>query len=205
MQWWRAEEDRKTLIANNKAWVSAETVRRAWLASFPSRKALPKDAGVVIATGLTAYRSITGTSIERGNLLAHQFFVIDRADYWGPDKLAQLVAESPTKAQHIILAVVLGGMESAISKETWRHPSAPMQGYFQRLADWGYALSEVEQLVICDNPTGEGAVEFMDDEDAKGEKISPKVTEIPMPIVTKANVDTAAIQRELYVSKGCTQ
>jgi ribose transport system substrate-binding protein len=42
-------------------------------------------------------------------------------------------------------------------------------------------------------------------EAAKGEKISPKVTEIPMPIVTKANVDTAAIQRELYVSKGCTQ
>jgi ParB family chromosome partitioning protein len=180
-------------------------VRREWLASFPSRKTLPKDAGVVIATGLTAYRSITGTAIERGNLLAHQFFGIDRADYWGPDKLAQLVAESPTKAQHIILAVVLGGMESATSKETWRHPSAPMQGYFQRLADWGYALSEVEQLVICDNPTGEGAVEFMDDEDAKGEKISPKVTEIPMPIVTKANVDTAAIQRELYVSKGCTQ
>jgi ribose transport system substrate-binding protein len=42
-------------------------------------------------------------------------------------------------------------------------------------------------------------------EAAKGEKISPVVTKIAMPIVTQANVDTAAIQKELYVSKGCTQ
>jgi ParB family transcriptional regulator, chromosome partitioning protein len=158
------KEERKTLIANNKAWASAETVRREWLASFLSRKTLPKDAGVVIATGLTAYRSITGTAIEKGNQLAHQFFGIDRADYWGPDKLAQLVAESPTKAQHITLAVVLGGMESATSKETWRHPSAPMRDHFQHLADWGYVLSEVEQLVIGENPTDEADVEFEGDE-----------------------------------------
>jgi ParB family chromosome partitioning protein len=158
------KEERKTLIANNKAWASAETVRREWLASFLSRKTLPKDAGVVIATGLTAFRSITGTAIEKGNLLAHQFFGIDRADYWGPDKLAGLVAESPTKAQHVILAVVLGGIESATSKETWRNPSAPMRTYFERLADWGYTLSEVEQLVIGDNPSGEADVEFEGDE-----------------------------------------
>jgi ParB family chromosome partitioning protein len=156
--------ERKTLIANNKAWASAETVRREWLASFLSRKTLPKDAGVVIANGLTAYRSITGTAIEKGNLLAHQFFGIDRADYWGPDKLAGLVVESPTKAQHVILSVVLGGLESATSKETWRHPSTPMRAYFERLAVWGYTLSEVEQLVISDNPTDEADVEPEDDE-----------------------------------------
>jgi ParB family chromosome partitioning protein len=158
------KEERKALIANNKVWASAETVRREWLASFLSRKTLPKDASVVIATGLTAYRSITGTAIEKGNVLAHQFFGIDRA-YWGPDKLAQLVADSPTKAQHIILAVVLGGMESATSKETWRHPSAPMRDYFQRLADWGYVLSEVEQLVLVDTLTDEVDVESEPDED----------------------------------------
>jgi ParB family chromosome partitioning protein len=143
----------------------AETVRREWLASLLSRKSLPKDAGVVIATGLTAYRSITGTAIDRGNLLAHQFFGIDRADYWGPDKLAQLVAESPMKAQHIMLAVVLGGMESATSKETWRHPSAPMRDYFQHLVNWGYALSDVEQLVLGDPVNDETEVESEADED----------------------------------------
>ena len=159
------KEERKTLIANNKGWASAETVRREWLASLLSRKSLPKDAGVVIATGLTAYRSITGTAIDRGNLLAHQFFGIDRADYWGPDKLAQLVAESPMKAQHIMLAVVLGGMESATSKETWRHPSAPMRDYFQHLVNWGYALSDVEQLVLGDPVNDETEVESEADED----------------------------------------
>ena len=120
---------------------------------------------MVIATGLTAYRSITGTAIDRGNLLAHQFFGIDRADYWGPDKLAQLITEAPTKAQHVILAVVLGGMESATSKETWRHPSSPMRDYFQHLADWGYVLSDVEQLVLGGGATDEPEVGSESDED----------------------------------------
>jgi ParB family chromosome partitioning protein len=150
------KDERKTLISNNKTWVSAETVRREWLATFLSRKSLPKDAGTVIANGLTMYHSLVGTAVEKGNVLAHQFFGIDRADYWGPDKLAQLVSESPTKAQHVTLAVVLGGFEAATSKETWRHPSVPMRDYFQRLASWGYVLSEVESLVVGDiTETGE--------------------------------------------------
>jgi len=145
------KEERKTLIANNKAWASAETVRREWLATLLSRKTLPKDAAVVIATGLTVSRGAVGTAIERGNSLAHGLFGIDRAEYWGPDKLATLVEESPTKAQHVTLAIVLGGIESAASKETWRHPSAVMATYFRQLAAWGYALSEVEQLVTADS------------------------------------------------------
>jgi ParB family chromosome partitioning protein len=145
------KEERKTLIANNKAWASAETVRREWLATLLSRKTLPKDAAVAIATGLTVYRGVVGTAIERGNSLAHGLFGIDRADYWGPDKLATLVDEAPTKAQHVTLAIVLGGIESATSKETWRHPSAAMATYFRQLAAWGYALSEVEQLVTADS------------------------------------------------------
>jgi ParB family chromosome partitioning protein len=159
------KEERKTLIANNKAWASAETVRREWLASLLSRKTLPKDSGLVIAKGLTAYRSLTGTAIEKGNQLAHQFFGIDRADYWGPDKLSQLVTETPTTAQHIILAVVLGGFESATSTETWRHPSVAMRDYFQHLTGWGYVLSEVEQLVIGDNPTHDIEVQSKGDDE----------------------------------------
>jgi ParB family chromosome partitioning protein len=37
------KDERKILIANNKAWASAETVRRTWLTEFLGRKTLPKD------------------------------------------------------------------------------------------------------------------------------------------------------------------
>ena len=48
--------ERKALIANNKAWTAAETVRREWIATVLSRKTLPKDADQGIALGLTAHR-----------------------------------------------------------------------------------------------------------------------------------------------------
>ena len=33
--------ERRTLIANDKAWASAEVVRREWLTEFLSRKTMP--------------------------------------------------------------------------------------------------------------------------------------------------------------------
>ncbi|WP_349885792.1 ParB/RepB/Spo0J family partition protein (plasmid) [Microbacterium sp. WHRI 7836] len=45
--------ERKTLIANNKDWDAAESVRRDWLAQFLSRKTLPKNSAQVIARSLT--------------------------------------------------------------------------------------------------------------------------------------------------------
>ena len=64
------------------------------------------------------------------------------------DKLAALVERSPVKAQHVTLAVVLGGIEDSTSKGTWRYPEASNALYFAQLAAWGYGLSDVEQLVV---------------------------------------------------------
>ncbi|WP_248580887.1 ParB/RepB/Spo0J family partition protein [Nocardioides sp. InS609-2] len=41
-------QERRRVIANNKAWDSAETVRREWLAGFVSRKTAPKGAEALI-------------------------------------------------------------------------------------------------------------------------------------------------------------
>ncbi|PPF62333.1 hypothetical protein C5C21_14350 [Rathayibacter tritici] len=52
---WIAPEksaERKVLIANNKAWNAAEKVRRELIATFLTRKTLPKDADRIIALGL---------------------------------------------------------------------------------------------------------------------------------------------------------
>jgi ParB family chromosome partitioning protein len=140
--------ERKALIANNKAWASAEVVRREWLAQFLSRKTLPKDAGRVIAEGLTVHRRDVGTAATNGNTLAHTLLGIERGGFWDADKLAAIVEHSPVKAQHVTLAVVLGGIEDSTSKQTWRYPEPSKALYFAQLAAWGYSLSEVEQIVV---------------------------------------------------------
>ena len=141
--------ERKTLIANNKAWASAEVVRREWLAEFLSRKTLPKDATQAITVGLTVHHSMVGKAIQNGNVLAHTLLGMKRANYWDADKLAALVEKTPTKAQHVSLAIVLAGIEDSTSKETWRYPNAHSARYFEQLAAWGYGLSDVEQIVIA--------------------------------------------------------
>ncbi|WP_345763389.1 ParB/RepB/Spo0J family partition protein [Diaminobutyricibacter sp. McL0608] len=140
--------ERKTLIANNKAWASAEIVRREWLTEFLARKTPPKDANTVIAQGLTTHRRDVATAAERGNALAHELLGIERGSSWNGDKLAAYLESNPTTAQHVSLAVVLGGIESSTSKNTWRYPDVAKAAYFAQLADWGYSLSDVERIVI---------------------------------------------------------
>lgn len=142
--------ERKTLIANNKAWASAEIVRREWLTEFLSRKTLPKDAAAVIAQGLTIHRRAVGTAATEGNTLAHTLLGIERGGYWDADKLATIIEHTPGKAQHVSLAVVLGGIEDSTSKNTWRHPEPSKALYLSQLAAWGYGLSQVEQIVLDD-------------------------------------------------------
>ncbi|TFC85510.1 ParB/RepB/Spo0J family partition protein [Cryobacterium sp. TMT3-29-2] len=140
--------ERKTLIANNKQWASAEVVRREWLAEFLSRKTLPKDAAKAIALGLTVHHAVVGKANQNGNVLAHTLLGLERAHYFSPDKLSALVEHSPTKAQHVTLAIVLAGIEDSTSKETWRYPDTHTARYLEQLSTWGYSLSEVEHIVI---------------------------------------------------------
>lgn len=140
---------RRELIANNKAWASAEIVRREWLTTFLSRKTLPKDAALFIALGVTRHRSSVADAMSRGNSLAHQFLGLDNdGSFWAPDKLGSYIDANPGKAQHVTLAVVLGGIESHTSKDTWRNPTALAAAYFGQLVAWGYSVSEVEQIVL---------------------------------------------------------
>ena len=139
--------ERKILIANNKAWDSAQVVRRSWLTEFFSRKALPRDTATVIAQGLTTHHREVGPAVGNGNDLAHVFLNVERGDYWSKDKLSTLLEQSPNKAQHITLAIILGGIEDCTSRETWRRPNNTAAMYFSQLAVWGYALSDVELIV----------------------------------------------------------
>jgi len=140
---------RRVLIANNKAWASAEVVRREWLTTLLSRKTMPRNAGLFVALGVTQFRSNVSDAMGRGNELAHALLGIEiDGGYWAPDKLGAIVHTSPTRAPQIALAVVLGGIESHVTKDTWRNPTGIAATYFAQLVEWGYTSSEVEQIVL---------------------------------------------------------
>ena len=85
----------------------------------------------------------------RGNELAHALLGIENnSGYWAPDKLGAIVGSSPTRASQIALAVVVGGIESHVTKDTWRNPTGIAAEYFAQLIELGYAASEVEQIVL---------------------------------------------------------
>ncbi|PPG89006.1 chromosome partitioning protein [Rathayibacter sp. AY1F3] len=149
--------ERKVLIANNKAWTAAETVRRQWIATFLSRKTLPKDADRVIALGLTAHRFAVSSGMSNGSDLAHTLLGIDRPSGYRTDALAALVEANPAKARLVALAVVLGGQEANTSKESWRRGDERAAAHFRQLAAWGYALSPVEQVVTGESTPANAA------------------------------------------------
>jgi ParB family chromosome partitioning protein len=145
--------ERRTLIANNKAWTAAETVRREWITTLLSRKSLPKDADRVIALGLTAHRFSVASAMSNGSDLAHTLLGIERPSGYRADALAALLEANPGKARLVALAVVLGGQESLTSKESWRRGDERAAAHFRQLAAWGYTLSPVEQIVTGDTTT----------------------------------------------------
>ena len=131
----QAEQDetrkaaKRLVIENNKAWRSAETVRREWLATFAQRKSAPKDAATFIATALVRH-----ISPDRDALALARTWLNLPAYQWGqPDPLAEVIAKAtPARAQHIALVLILATIEqttipSAVAGPTSRasHSSQP--------------------------------------------------------------------------------
>jgi len=145
---------RKELIAHNKEWDAAETVRREWLTQFLARKTAPKDAQTVIAEALTGARWKIADGLIRGSTTAKTLLGIDDADYG--EQIAEYLTAHPNRAVHVALAVVLGGIEQNTSRNSWRAPGSDTAWYLRTLADWGYTLCPVERIAAMltdDNPT----------------------------------------------------
>lgn len=150
--------ERKVLIANYKAWVSAEVVRREWLTGFLGRKTLPEDAGFFVASALTAHRTTVASGLSGGNRLAASLLSLDAQHLgWGQSPIDPIAESHPGRAGHVTLAVVLGAIEANTGKHCWRQPSRTARAYFGQIAAWGYPLSEVEQIAVgtkeADNPS----------------------------------------------------
>jgi ParB family chromosome partitioning protein len=145
------KRERRELIANNKAWPSAEVVRREWLTAFLARKTTPRDALAFVATVAAVHPDRLATALTTHQEVAAS--LLGGTYEWGrKHPLASLIEANPAKATIALLAVALGALEQATSKNTWRFPSTADVTYFTALKTWGYTLSDVENLVLGITP-----------------------------------------------------
>jgi ParB family transcriptional regulator, chromosome partitioning protein len=150
---WSEEQkaERRVVIANNKAWLSATTVRRRWLRAFLTRKSAPKDAQQWIAATLADGSHPIRRAMEQGHRLAAELLGLP-VDATTLQRISPIAAAaesaSPGRATVLTLAILLAAQESALDRNAWRAPTRDASAYLLTLAGWGYSLSEVEQLAV---------------------------------------------------------
>jgi ParB family chromosome partitioning protein len=146
--------ERRRVIANNREWDSASTVRRDWLKGFLARRTAPRNAMTYIAVTLARAGHDVRRAMESGHPSACELLSLTPAGspfHGRPNPIAEAaVTATASRATMLTLAVLLGAAEDATHRQTWRNPSVDHRAYFTALRDWGYPLSTVEQLVLDD-------------------------------------------------------
>ena len=148
-------QERRTVIANNKAWVSAETVRRDWLAGFLTRKSAPKGAEALICEAVLTGNYTLSKAMDHRHPMLFKLLGIDvPSGYYGAgyeecQKIATK-ATTPKGAIMTVLAAVLAAWEDSTGKQTWRNPTGWDARVLGALAEWGYEPSDVERLLLVD-------------------------------------------------------
>lgn len=142
--------ERRRVIDNNKAWRSAQTVRREWLRGFVARKTPPAGAEFMVCEALLmAPSSLDKAMRERhpqlGQLLGYER--PGRLD--GHDLIARVT--TPKHATMLALAAVVTAWEDSTDVHTWRSPAAWDRCVMRALIGWGYGASDVEKL-LCPAP-----------------------------------------------------
>ena len=145
---------RREVIANNKAWDSATTVRRDWLRSFLARQSAPKDAARWIAQTLAQGGYDVRKALEFHHPLAVELLGLKPTNRVYPRAERHVIAaaavkSSPGRASMLTVAMLLAALEAGTDRHTWRRPTDDQIAYFQQLRSWGYALSDVEMLVLA--------------------------------------------------------
>lgn len=151
--------ERRDVIESNRAWRSAETVRRRWLKEFLTRKKVPTGTEGFIAAALTHREHQPSQSLSAVCPVTYDLFGIpeDQRPSWSrsEDPLADMAdAAGPGRAHMISLGVLLGAYESATSVESWRTVNTGTARYLHFLESAGYDLSTVERRAAGDAFTG---------------------------------------------------
>jgi ParB family chromosome partitioning protein len=150
---------RRDVIDLNKAWKSAEVVRREHLRSLLTRRTVPKGAAALVATALATYPHAVAR--DGAHALAADLLGCEDTRYTAGGGIGALVtAATEGRAQVLTLALVLAGFESSTHVGSWRHVDTGICAYLGFLESTGYVLSDVERRAcgqdpLSDTTTGE--------------------------------------------------
>lgn len=141
--------ERRRVIDGNKAWRSATTVRREWLATFAARKSAPKGAAAMLGYVITHRGDDLVRAAREGQKMARDLLGIHADHYSGRQSISDaLDAAAPGRQQIIALTVALAAIEDATDDHTWRTPVAHVARYLTAIESWGYTLADVEREAI---------------------------------------------------------
>lgn len=145
--------DRRRVIANNKAWKSAEVARREWLAQFITRRGVPAGAESLICEAvLTADHHLQKAMEQQHPMLRTLLGVEPETGIYDGTRsaCARLATQASTSKAATIrtLGAVLAAWEQASDVHTWRNPTAWDARIMAALTGWGYQASDVEALLL---------------------------------------------------------
>lgn len=141
------KEERRTLIANNKAALSAEVVRREFVRTLLSRKTAPKGWQHFTLHAITHHPE-TASGYD-GKVAAEMIGAkFEEFNAWAWNPLKEHVAGTTARPEFSLTALVCAGYEKQIPKDAWRRPGQAQKTYLNQLVTWGYTPSETEKIII---------------------------------------------------------
>lgn len=162
--------ERRRVIDNNKAWRSAETVRRQWLANFVTRKSAPKEAEALICAAVLTGPHWLRQGFESSHQLLREYLRPSgqEAPAWSSEEVAALAEDpaTPKAATMRTLAAILTAWEAQTDVHTWRGPSPWDERVMAALTGWGYRPSDVERLLLGQDQETPSGDEPAADQDA---------------------------------------
>lgn len=148
-----ARDQRRKVLALNKLGAAAQEVRRAWVREhLLTRKTPLKGAAIFVATCLDAGPGLLAD--HAGQQIIGE--LLGLGDQAVGSVVAKLAPTADSRAQVLLLGMVLAALEGRTPKDAWRQANAtwtPKPGpaeYLRFLAANGYTLSAVEQVATGD-------------------------------------------------------
>jgi len=146
-----ARAARRDVIESNKAWGSAETVRREWLRGLACRKTAPKGTAAFLAATLAVDADLLAD--VGGNHLAADLLGVPAGTYGRSAAMAELVAAvGGARALLLALVQVLAAYEARTDRNDWRQLRPATGRYLTHLQALGYTLADVEHRACGNDP-----------------------------------------------------
>lgn len=141
------KDERRTVIANNKAWDAATPVRAEWIRRLLGRKTPPPGTLRYVTAEIMASPDLLGRGSDDD--LADLTGRTNDGPSWERPVAHALVETATDKALPLVLvAQWTAAIESGIGRHTWRHGDPRAARCLTFLAGTGYELAEIEQHVI---------------------------------------------------------